>query len=414
MSHHHDSLSASRLAARLPSSGAVRLGFGLAAALLIAVCGTTHRVDAAPAVPESDGTSGTVLVDTMPDWDKIRQVTGRLLTDSPPPSDPLTYFKDPLGREMGLQDAAQTLAAKRIPKALAAELKTAELAESARQLVRHLATWNLAADVQMLAQTTDDHEIDRLASRIRQQATWLKDGGHNIPLLPSILSLLPGLELEESERRAGQTDHDERYRDYVMGLDAKYPAVSDGSDSWLAVLERDGIRGWQERLRTVPDQATVSQEEARRYAVRYTDTRLRPLLRLKVAQQGSDLETWAAQQTYRHWLGLSQWKDAVRLRRGLTRLCGSWQWSVHNHQNHGEQKLVVSFPPPDAAPQDGGPAEIVALGDLVYLRWEAGGRMQEDSLLFSNEGQRLEGTFVNNAGGWGSITGKRTAGCPAK
>ena len=25
--------------------------------------------------------------------------------------------------------------------------------------------------------------------------------------------------------------------------------------------------------------------------------------------------------------------------------------------------------------------------------------------------QRLEGTFVNSEGGWGSISGKRTAGC---
>ena len=59
----------------------------------------------------------------------------------------------------------------------------------------------------------------------------------------------------------------------------------------------------------------------------------------------------------------------------------------------------------------GGPAEIVVLGDVVYLRWEAEGRVQEDSLLLSKEGQRLEGTFVNNAGGWGAITGKRTAAC---
>jgi hypothetical protein len=57
------------------------------------------------------------------------------------------------------------------------------------------------------------------------------------------------------------------------------------------------------------------------------------------------------------------------------------------------------------------PAETVVLGDAVYLRWEMDGRVQEDSLLFSKEGTRLEGSFVNNAGGWGSITGKRTAGC---
>lgn len=70
------------------------------------------------------------------------------------------------------------------------------------------------------------------------------------------------------------------------------------------------------------------------------------------------------------------------------------------------------FPP---AGKDGsglaGLAETIVLGDTVYLRWEIDGRVQEDSLLFSKESQRLEGSFVNNQGGWGSITGKRTAGC---
>jgi hypothetical protein len=55
--------------------------------------------------------------------------------------------------------------------------------------------------------------------------------------------------------------------------------------------------------------------------------------------------------------------------------------------------------------------ETIVLGENVYLRWEIDGRVQEDSLQFSKEGQRLEGTFVNSQGGWGSISGKQTAGC---
>lgn len=54
---------------------------------------------------------------------------------------------------------------------------------------------------------------------------------------------------------------------------------------------------------------------------------------------------------------------------------------------------------------------MIVLGENVYLRWEVDGRVQEDSLQFSKEGQRLEGTFVNSEGGWGSISGKKTAGC---
>jgi hypothetical protein len=113
------------------------------------------------------------------------------------------------------------------------------------------------------------------------------------------------------------------------------------------------------------------------------------------------------------WWRLKTWKDRVRGVRGQSRLCGTWHWVIHNHQrHHEEQKLSLLFPPPgkDGA-QLPGLTETVVLGDVVYLRWERDGKVQEDSLLFSKEGQRLEGTFVNSQGGWGSITGKRTAAC---
>ena len=121
----------------------------------------------------------------------------------------------------------------------------------------------------------------------------------------------------------------------------------------------------------------------------------------------------AAQQAMAEWWRLKTWKDRVRLARGQARLCGSWQWAIHNHQkHHQEQKLSLVFPPPGKEDTGiPGLTEIVVLGDVVYLRWEMDGKTQEDSLMFSKEGQRLEGTFVNSQGGWGSISGKRTATC---
>ncbi|HKY71927.1 MAG TPA: hypothetical protein VJL88_08395 [Nitrospira sp.] len=121
----------------------------------------------------------------------------------------------------------------------------------------------------------------------------------------------------------------------------------------------------------------------------------------------------AGRQAMEEWWRLKTWKDRVRSTRGQSRLCGTWQWVIHNHQrHHEEQKLSLVFPPPG---HDGGRipglAETVVLGDVVYLRWERDGKVQEDSLLFSKEGQRLEGTFINSQGGWGSISGKRTASC---
>jgi hypothetical protein len=121
----------------------------------------------------------------------------------------------------------------------------------------------------------------------------------------------------------------------------------------------------------------------------------------------------AAQQAMEEWWRLKTWKDRVRTARGQARLCGTWQWVVHNHQRHHEErKLSLVFPPPGTEGTTiPGLTETVVLGDAVYLRWETDGRIQEDSLLFSKEGQRLEGSFVNSQGGWGSITGKRTATC---
>jgi len=132
----------------------------------------------------------------------------------------------------------------------------------------------------------------------------------------------------------------------------------------------------------------------------------------EVALAASRLALEASQRATALWLDVQGWKDRVRSARGRARLCGTWQWVIHNHQNHGEQKTSMVFLPPGLEkPGVPSPAEIVVLGDSVYLRWEQDGRIQEDSLLFIKDGNRLEGSFINNLGGWGSITGKRTANC---
>jgi hypothetical protein len=149
--------------------------------------------------------------------------------------------------------------------------------------------------------------------------------------------------------------------------------------------------------RTGPDQTDQARATAEREFLRTTH-------RLAMeASQAAAVEWWQ----------LKTWKDRVRALRGRNRLCGTWQWVIHNHQqHHQEQKLSLIFPPPDPdRPLASGLVETVVLGENVYLRWEINGQIQEDSLQFSKEGQRLEGTFVNSQGGWGSITGKRTADC---
>ena len=136
-------------------------------------------------------------------------------------------------------------------------------------------------------------------------------------------------------------------------------------------------------------------------------------LLVTVLERATRLEVDAMQAGYQEWDRIRNWKDRVRGLRGQARLCGTWQWIIHNHQqHHQEQKLSLLFPPAGNVQATlPGLVETIVLGENVYLRWEIDGRVQEDSLQFSKEGERLEGTFVNSQGGWGSISGKRTAGC---
>ncbi|MBM4137900.1 MAG: hypothetical protein FJ244_00195 [Nitrospira sp.] len=133
------------------------------------------------------------------------------------------------------------------------------------------------------------------------------------------------------------------------------------------------------------------------------------------------LTTDAQRQALAAWSSLHEWKDRVRQTRGLARLCGTWQWIIHNHHNHQEQKMIIAFPPAGQTPPNVSiPAEAIVLGDSIYLRWEERGYVQEDSLLFVTEGHKrdepdqpmkLEGSFANNTGGWGPINAKRIAQC---
>ena len=129
----------------------------------------------------------------------------------------------------------------------------------------------------------------------------------------------------------------------------------------------------------------------------------------------------AQQRALAAWSSLHEWKEGVRQARGLARLCGTWQWIIHNHHNHQEQKLTIVFPPAGQTSANVSvPAEAVVLGDSIYLRWEERGYVQEDSLLFVTEGHKrdepdqpmkMEGSFANNTGGWGPISAKRIAKC---
>ncbi len=356
-----------------------------------------------------DGTASSAFGVLPPDWDNVLASLSTTLSKPVPGTDPLVYFIEPIGPALGLRDAAATLGTKKLPAVLADELLVSDLAATARHMVRNMVAWNLARATLQLSGNRDAAASDELYRQIADQSAWLATAFDNVPMVQSINETAQALESHDTTE---STPLDEtRYRAYATHLDTTYPLLPDAPEPWQAVLETQGLGGLKQRLADSPDGMQLSDQEQAAFAKRYLSTRLRSVLRHRLHRHGSQLALSAGEAVSKDWFGLHQWKDTVRRRRGRMRLCGSWQWTIHNHQNHGEQKLLVTFPPAGTVQGNGGPAEIVVLGDVVYLRWEAGGRVQEDSLLLSKEGQRLEGTFVNNAGGWGSITGKRTAAC---
>ena len=259
----------------------------------------------------------------------------------------MALFISKTGPSLGLKDAAGILGAKGLSSQMAKDLRLPELAQATHELMASLTAWQLAESIYRLPSSSSSTTQTAIVPSAAQQE-WMKSTGH-LPSLPDFFRLLADQPPADSSPGAQQAQNGEL---------------------------------------------------------------------LLAAHQ---LVVEAQRQALASWWSLSESKDRVRQARGLARLCGNWQWTLHNHQNHMEQKMAVLFPPPGVAPADIPlPAETVILGDNIYLRWERNGYVQEDSLLFIQEGHkqdrskdilRIEGSFVNNTGGWGSIVGKRTAGC---
>jgi len=233
---------------------------------------------------------------------------------------------------------------------------------------------------------------------------------------PSQSGLVPLGQSQIAKPTGDQAGAPDGFAEYAARLDRAYPLTA-SPESWLSAAERDGAAGLRRRLDA--GSGAAGEAERERLASSYFETRLRPLLTAHLVALALRAEADAELGSREAWLRLRTWRDRQREAKGLTRLCGTWQWTIHNHQNHQDHKMMMVFDPPappstaqqTTAAQSMKPAKIVILGEGVYLRWESPGGYQEDSLLFTGEGQRLEGSFVNSSGAWGSITGKRVAAC---
>jgi hypothetical protein len=287
----------------------------------------------------------------------------------------------------------------------------ARLTDAPIRLTADLAAWRLATALKQAADTDDHAAWAKWKDDAVRQRSWLLDRQER-HLLRRALTLVTALDILPSPPSDAAVDA-ALAAEYATYLDQTYPHLRGPEPSWTALAERDGADGLRRRLMEFWERTPQSAADKATLAARYYQMRIRPVLVSEVTALAIRAEAEAEQRATAEWRGLRSWKDQVREARGLVRLCGTWAWTMHNHQNHQEQKFVLTLVPPDA-PDSGTPrpSRIVVMGDAVYLRWEFSGAIQEDSLLLSGEDRRLEGTFVNSAGPFGSITAKRIAPCP--
>lgn len=198
-------------------------------------------------------------------------------------------------------------------------------------------------------------------------------------------------------------------------------------DSWEHIAQTEGASGILSRLKTYPGpspapassavsaHATEPTYQLHPLVILYLRERVLPSLEGRFWEEALFLKTKAQWELTQLWQDLSMTNEQRKKTKALQRLCGTWQWTLHNHQNHKDHKTVLTFPPPSEIEQmTPAPAQIEIWGNTVYLEWKYAGGSQEDSLLLGNQDQLLEGTFTSSAGPYGNITGRKVRSCSAQ
>ncbi len=194
--------------------------------------------------------------------------------------------------------------------------------------------------------------------------------------------------------------------------------LTTGNHSWIQVLKSGGMEGIEAKLheywqpKNQPPHQPLSDDQKLAYIQKYIAAKLLPMFHTHLLAQVLEIEMQADDIAWESWQQIQQWNQEEQKKLGIMRLCGNWKWIIHNHQNHGDHKSTMTFYPPEiATPSQIQPSTILINGDTVYLKWSFPQGIQEDSLLLSNDDTRLEGTFTNSLGPYGSISGQRLSSC---
>ena len=294
-----------------------------------------------------------------------------------------------------------------------------ELRQPLSLFMMNLATWHLTNDLLTALDQGEMPMIQSILDSRRQQIGWLKQTGSQ-PDLPGILALVTTIAQLQSPEPTMQplSPHDSSFTQF---LHEHYPEWTGTSNSWLTLAQTEGAAGVRNRLRDSWDSRPVQNDRHEKPPQgdpassinRFIRHSFLPIATTHIRAALLQLHVRKEQQAWKHWQAIRQWSNDQKNEMGLRRLCGTWQWLMHNHQNHGDHKTIMIYPPPsEYYRMDPQPATIQVRGDTVYIRWEfPRGIVQEESLLLSEKDQLLSGTFVNNLGPNGNITGRRVKPC---
>ena len=292
-----------------------------------------------------------------------------------------------------------------------------ELTRHLLRFMSNLSTWHLTHDLLTAFNHDKTSTIQSILDNRQLQLEWLKQSQ---PDLPAVLALTGAIAQLQSPEPTTQplSAHDSSFTQF---LHEQYPDWTDAPNSWLTLAQTEGAAGVRKRLRDSWDRQPAQDSRHRKSLLgdpvpsinRFLRQFFLPTATAYVRATLLQVHVRNEQEAWKHWQAIRQWSDDQKNEKGLRRLCGTWQWLIHNHQNHGDHKTIMVYPPPSQYHRmDPQPATIRVQGDTVYIRWEfPRGIVQEESLLLSEKDQLLSGTFVNNLGPNGNITGRRVKPC---
>jgi hypothetical protein len=195
--------------------------------------------------------------------------------------------------------------------------------------------------------------------------------------------------------------------------------LTSSRQTWISLFNELGFTGIQAKLgeywqkhdeQDLPLPASNSLKQS--YIQHYIEFRLFPIFHIHLLTQAIQVEAQVYNVAWESWNHIQQWQQQEHTHLAMGRLCGTWKWIIHNHQNHGDHKTTMTFSTPGkSTPAQVQPSTILIHGNTVYLKWTFPQGIQEDSLLLTNRDTRLEGTFTNSLGPHGSISGQRLSPC---